>query len=112
MLRQKQNLNYFLGDDSDEGEFDADFEMKKQKLRAQEFEKEYKKKKMTKLKPRVYGPFWINSADDDRPKIVLEQLFKILSPFRAVSFCTPFGIPTTLSQPASSPSGTCLLKPL
>ena len=47
--------------------------MKKQKLRAQEFEKEYKKKKMTKLKPRVYGPFWINSADDDRPKVAQEN---------------------------------------
>jgi hypothetical protein len=60
---------------------------------------------MTKLKPRVYGPLWIGNDSDSRPKIVLEQLFRILSPFKAVSLCPPFGIPTSISQPASSPSG-------
>ena len=79
--------------------------MKKQKLRAQEFEKEYKKKKTTKLKPRVYGPFWTGSEEDSRPKIVLEQLFKILSPFRAVCLTASGSIPTSISQPTPSPSG-------
>ena len=94
---------HFQGDDSDEGEFDADFEMKKQKLRAQEFENEYKKKKTAKLKPRVYGPLWIGCKDDARPPIVLEQLFKILSPFRAVSLTMSQSIPTSFNQPTSSP---------
>lgn len=93
------------GDDSDEGEFDAELEMKKQKLRAQEFEKEYKKKKTMKLKPRLYGPLWVKDPKEERPAIVLEQLYKIFSSFKAVSLCPPGGIPTTISHPAASPSG-------
>ena len=35
-----------------DGAFDEDLEIKKQQLKAQKFEEEYKKKKPSKLKPR------------------------------------------------------------
>ena len=44
------------GDEEDQ--FDEELEMKKQKLKAQQFEDEYKNKKPKKLKPRVFGCFW------------------------------------------------------
>jgi len=54
--------------------------------------------------PTWFVPLFSNE-NDERPKIVLEQLFKILSPFRAVSLCPTSGIPTTISQPNASPTG-------
>ena len=41
-----------------DGAFDEDLEIKKQQLKAQKFEEEYKKKKPSKLKPRVFGCVW------------------------------------------------------
>ena len=41
------NYLFFL-----DGAFDEDLEIKKQQLKAQKFEEEYKKKKPSKLKPR------------------------------------------------------------
>lgn len=81
--------------------FDEEWEMKKQKLREQEFEKEYfSKKKPVKLKPRVFGCMWM---DDNQNTLVYEQLMKILQPFKAVSL-RPCPIPTMSSSPKPSPS--------
>ena len=41
-----------------EMDMDDELEIKKQKLKAQQFEDEYKKKKPAKLKPRIFGCFW------------------------------------------------------
>ena len=56
------------GDDEDEDggviEFDEDLEIKKQKMRAQQFEEEHKKKRHpTKLKRRVFGCMWISDHE-------------------------------------------------
>ena len=46
-----------------DGAFDEDLEIKKQQLKAQKFEEEYKKKKPSKLKPRfVYLTILCNST--------------------------------------------------
>ncbi|XP_059090236.1 chromatin assembly factor 1 subunit A-B-like [Tigriopus californicus] len=83
--------------------FDEEWEMKKQKLREQEFEREYfSKKKPVKLKPRVFGCMWM---DDNQNSLVYEQLMKILQPFKVVSLC-PCPIPTMCSSPKPSPSET------
>lgn len=57
-------------------DFDENLEMTKQKLRAQAFEEEYnRKKKVGKLKPKVFGCLWVH---DDRESVAYEQLLKIL----------------------------------
>lgn len=92
-------------DEDDEEAFDEELEIKKQKLKAQQFEEEYKKKKPTKLKPRVFGCFWNdpNSNDKDAElKIAYDQLIKILTPFKAVALVhsgAPTCIPTSISDP-------------
>ena len=89
-------------DDEDDEAFDEELEIKKQKLKAQQFEEEYKKKKPIKLKPRVFGCFW-NDPDhakdkDDQVRIAHEQFIKILTPFKAVVLQMGL-IQTSLSQP-------------
>lgn len=93
-----------LGDDSDASEYDLDIEMKRQKLREQEFEKK-KKEKLTELKPSICGPIWIDNKEDSRPKIILEQLSKILIPLRAVCLTGSCSVHTSFSLPTSSRSG-------
>ena len=46
-------------------EYDEELEMKKQKMRAQQFEEEYKNKgrKKKPMKKRVFGPMW--TADNE-----------------------------------------------
>lgn len=89
------------GAEDDEDAFDEELEMKKQKLKAQQFEEEYKKKKPTKLKPRVFGCFWNDPNDnkDTELKIAYDQLIKILTPFKAVVLTSGGLIPTSLSHP-------------
>ena len=82
-----------LNDEDEDGDdaYDEDLEMKKQKLRAQQFEEEYKKRKPAKLKPSVIGCLW---------EVVGESC--ILDVFRAVLLSnTP--VQTLHSTPASSP---------
>ena len=91
--------------------FDEELEEKKQLLRAQQFEEEYKKKRRpTKLKPRVFGCMFVH--DEKRKaeigEIAYEQLLKILSPYKAVVANQDLngnGIPTTISTPKPSPGG-------
>ncbi len=91
--------------DEDEEIFDEELEMKKQKLKAQQFEEEYKKKKPMKLKPRVFGCFWNDpeskeKQDSSELKIAYDQLIKILTPFKAVPLIANGGfIPTSISNP-------------
>ena len=102
-------------DDDDDGgviEFDEELEMKKQKMRAQQFEEEYKNKgrKKKPMKKRVFGPMWVADheagAVRDRGEIACEQLIRILKPYRAISLLQTGGgqIPTARSSPAPSPS--------
>ena len=51
-------MRFFI---SSKGEivYDEELEMKKQRMREQQFEAEYKKKKPVKLKPRVFGCFYV-----------------------------------------------------
>ena len=90
-------------DDEDDEAFDEELEMKKQKLKAQQFEEEYKKKKPTKLKPRVFGCFWNDPAHahdkDDQVRINHESFIKILNPFKAVVLQQIGLIQTSLSKP-------------
>ena len=90
-------------DDEDGDAFDEELEMKKQKLKAQQFEEEYKKKKPTKLKPRVFGCFWNDPAHahdkDDQVRINHESFIKILNPFKAVVLQQIGLIQTSLSKP-------------
>ena len=90
-------------DDEDDEAFDEELEMKKQKLKAQQFEEEYKKKKPTKLKPRVFGCFWNDPAHaqdkDDQIRINHESFIKILNPFKAVVLQQIGLIQTSLSKP-------------
>ena len=104
------------GDDDDEEggviEYDEELEMKKQKMRAQQFEEEYKNKgrKKKPMKKRVFGPMWVADheagAVKDRGEIACEQLIRILKPYRAISLFQTGGgqIPTARSSPAPSPS--------
>ena len=99
-------------DDSDsDDDFDQDEEMKRMKMKAAQFEEDYKnrKKKMpTKLKPRVFGCFWVKGDSDDDSKdakdiIVYEQLLNILNPYRAIVHgSVPIGTSFTVKK--SSPS--------
>ena len=89
-------------DEDDEEAFDEELEMKKQKLKAQQFEEEYKKKKPTKLKPRVFGCFWNDPShaydQDDQVRVNHESFIKILTPFKAVVLQLGL-IQTSLSKP-------------
>merc|ERR1719361_236051 len=79
---------------------------KKQQLKAQQFEEEYKKKKPSKLKPRVFGCVWNdpNNACNVDEKIAYDQLMKILTPFKAVSLLLAPIIPTSFSEPKNNDS--------
>lgn len=88
----------------DEDAFDEELEIKKQKLKAQQFEEEYKKKKPNKLKPRVFGCFWNDPKNYSKDEIAFDQLIKILTPFKAVSLTLTSIIPTTLSDPKNDES--------
>lgn len=90
-------------EEGDEDAFDEELEIKKQKLKAAQFEEEYKKK-ATKLKPRVFGCFWNDPNNEDKDndlRIAYDQLIKILNPFKAVMFNPEKGfiIPTSISNP-------------
>ena len=70
-----------------------DLEIQKMKMRAEQFEEEYKKQRRmpTKLKPRVFGCFWNTSnansgisENDNKDKIIHDQLMKILQPYGCV----------------------------
>ena len=71
-------------------QLEEDLEIQKMKMRADQFEEEYKKQKQMpkKLKPRVFGCFWNNASNNqssisdtgNKDKIVHEQLMKILQP--------------------------------
>merc|ERR1712150_223888 len=72
---------------------EEDLEIRKMKMRAEQFEEEYKKKRSmpSKLKPRVFGCFWkrifsTNSCNgyDTREKIIHDQLMKVLQPYSYV----------------------------
>lgn len=82
--------------------------MKKQKLKAQQFEDEYKNKKPKKLKPRVFGCFWSdpNKKRNDVDQIAYDQAVIILKNFKAVSLFNNNGIknmiPTAISNPPKS----------
>ncbi len=104
-------------DDSEEGEieYDEELEQKKQRLRAQQFEEQYKKKKPAKLKPRIFGCMWIRDSQNTN-EAAYEQLLKILKPFAAVSLFNDGNltmpnvpIPTMRSSHKSSPSEVALL---
>ena len=94
------------GDEEDQ--FDEELEMKKQKLKAQQFEDEYKNKKPKKLKPRVFGCFWSdpNKERNDVDQIAYDQAVIILKNFKAVSLFNNNGIknliPTAISNPPKS----------
>jgi chromatin assembly factor 1 subunit A len=90
--------------EDEEDAFDEELEIKKQKLKAQQFEEEYKKKKPIKLKPRVFGCFWndiIKEEKDNELRIAYDQLIKILTPFKAVVLTTNRDEPiqTSVSKP-------------
>jgi len=78
-------------DDGEEGggggaiEYDEELEQKKQRLRAQEFEEGHKKK-VSKIKPRIFGCFWM--GEERANDAAATQLLKLLSPFAAV----PLGV--------------------
>ncbi len=114
----KDEINKEDEDEEDGGviEYDEELEQKKQRMRAQEFEEQYKKKKPTKLKPRVFGCMWVGEEKDDKmSEMVCEQLLKILKPFTAVNLLggddTILGspIPTLLSSPKPSPGDDSIL---
>ena len=73
---------------------EEELEMQKMKMRAEQFEEDYKKQKRmpAKLKPRVFGCFWNHSSDShsilsensDKERIVHDQLMKILQPYCCV----------------------------
>ena len=89
-------------DEDGEIEYDEELEAKKQKLRAQQFEEEYKKKKPVKLKPKVFGCMWIEQSKEE---IAYEQLLRILNPYKCVMVDNENGpIPTSISSPKPSPS--------
>ena len=64
--------------------FDEELEMKKQRIKAQEFEDEYKKKKARKLKPRVFGCFWSDPKKErnDVEQIAYDQAVIVLKQFK------------------------------
>ena len=107
------------GDDDDEEggaiEYDEELEMKKQKMRAQQFEEEYKNKgrKKKPMKKRVFGPVWM--ADQETGvgavmEVACEQLIRILKPYKAINLLQVGGqIPTARSSPAPSPSEAAAL---
>ena len=102
------------GDDDDEEggviEYDEELEMKKQKMRAQQFEEEYKNKgrKKKPMKKRVFGPVWMADQESGAGavmEVACEQLIRILKPYRAINLLQGGGqIPTQRSSPAPSPS--------
>jgi len=104
-------------DDSDEeGDFNEDEEMKRMKMKAAQFEEDYKnrKKKLpAKLKPRVYGLLWTQTeteelSEEERQKaeIVTRQLMSLLSPFRAIVHNNNGPITTSFTQSKeASPAG-------
>ena len=75
-------------------------------MKAQQFEEEYKKKKPSKLKPRVFGCVWNdpNNACNIDEKIAYDQLMKISTPFKAVSLSLAPIIPTSFSEPKTNDS--------
>ena len=110
---QKNNFGHTIKGGSDcegdeEDQFDEELEMKKQKLKAQQFEDEYKNKKPKKLKPRVFGCFWSdpNKQRNDVDQIAYDQAVIILKNFKAVSLFNNNGIknmiPTAISNPPKS----------
>uniref|UniRef100_A0A0K2UQJ2 Chromatin assembly factor 1 subunit Alike [Nasonia vitripennis] n=1 Tax=Lepeophtheirus salmonis TaxID=72036 RepID=A0A0K2UQJ2_LEPSM len=84
----------------EEGGYNEDLEIMKQKLKAQAFEEEYKRKKPMKLKPKVFGCLWI--GDDSTQAFAAEQLTRILSPMSAVILGSGV-IQTSLSASMYSP---------
>ena len=80
--------------EKDKSTLEEDLELQKMKLRAEQFEEEYKKQKNVpvKLKSRVFGCFWNNSPNYSgdyaetagKDKIVHDQLLKILQRYRSV----------------------------
>ena len=84
--------------------------MKKQKMRAQQFEEEYKNKgrKKKPMKKRVFGPVWMADQETGSGavmEVACEQLIRILKPYRAINLLQGGGqIPTARSSPAPSPS--------
>ena len=83
-----------ISSESTLAKLEEDLEIQKMKMRAEQFEEEYRKQKEmpTKLKPRVFGCFWKNSVDgytrssknSDKEKLVHDQLMKILQPYCCV----------------------------
>ncbi len=95
-----------MQDEEDDMAYDEELELKKQRLRAQQFEEEYKRKKPIKLKPRVVGCVFVDGVQSG---VVYEQLLKILAPLAAVKLNEDDedkAIPTALSSPKPSPSVT------
>ena len=96
------------GGEDGEDDFDEDLEVKKQKIKEQQFLAEYNNKKLHKLKPRVFGCFWTKDEEESKMELAYEQLLKVLSPNKPGSLVSSRRgpIPTALSTPTVVPSGS------